>query len=73
MEMKTVTMQEGYDWGGENVLNWIIMMVVQLGILTKNCIVPCKWVNFMVCKLHLNKVKREKRGRMLVRWAMIQS
>lgn len=38
-------------------------MAVWLGIFTKNhCIVHFKWVNFMVCKLHLNEViNKEKK------------
>ena len=37
------------------------MTVVQPGKFTKNCwIVHFKWVNFLICKLHLKVVKRER-------------
>lgn len=29
-------MQEGYYWGDANVLNWIIMIVIKLGIVTQH-------------------------------------
>ena len=40
-------------------------MAAQLYEHTKNhCIAHFKWVNFMVCKLHLNKIaKREREGK----------
>lgn len=41
-------------------------MVIWLGIFTKNHgAVHFKWVNFMVCKLHLNKVINKERKKPL--------
>lgn len=38
-----------------------MVMAEQLGKFTKNyCIVHTKWVKFMVCKLHLSKIKKKK-------------
>ena len=38
----------------ETFQNWIVVMIVQPVNLLKTCNCMLKWVNHIVCKLHLN-------------------
>lgn len=45
-------------WGNDSALKLIVAMAAELCDYIKNyCIVPFKWVNYMLCELHLNKIK----------------
>lgn len=55
-----MNVHEGYYCSDKNVLNQITVMV-QFSIFTKDhYVVHFTWMNFMVCKLCLNKVVKKE-------------